>query len=381
MTRALLVPFPDTGHTEPMAALAARLREDGHEVAVFAESQTTRWHLRQPLPQQMYATADAATLCRHLFLGDVADMARDIVDLACASRADLIVTDVMMPGGGLAAELTGLPWVSLSCSPVPVLDAFRTFIDEPMIAAFDPRSTREALDLPADDDRNLLGRTSDRLHLIPTTPTFAGHPELGEPELPAAVALTGPFAPLPSARPDPGPEPPVVVLTASTHSLSTLGGRAAVQDRYVATAVDALAGLPVTGLVTRSIPSGMGRAPTNVAFLGPVPHGELFDRANAVVTHAGWGTVGRALLRGLPLVLVPISGDQPYIAARCADLGLGITLPAETMSATDLREAIRAVVEEPRYRKAAGELAVELRAMAPLATASSLITSMPASEG
>jgi UDP:flavonoid glycosyltransferase YjiC (YdhE family) len=384
MTSALLIPFPDTGHTEPMAALGARLREDGHEVAVFAESSTTRWHIRQPLPHHMYATADAATLCRHLFLGDVADMARDIVDLAHASRADLIVTDVMMPGGGLAAELAGLPWVSLSCSPVPALDAYRTFIDEPMVTAFDPRSTREALGLPADDDRNLLGRTSDRLHLIPTTPTFAGIPTTptfaGDSELPAAVALTGPFAPLPGRAPEPRPEPPVVVVAASTHSLSTLGGRAAVQDRYVAAAVEALAGLPLTGLVTRDDPPGR-TPPTNVRFLGPVPHDELFDRASAVVTHAGWGTVSRALLRGLPLVLVPISGDQPYIAARCADLGLGLAMPAETVTAAELREAIRAVVEEPRYRKAADELAVELRAMAPLATASSLITSMPASEG
>jgi UDP:flavonoid glycosyltransferase YjiC (YdhE family) len=357
-----------------MAALGAQLREDGHEIAVFAESETTRWHLHQPLPQHMYGTADAATLCRHLFLGDVADMARDIVDLAQAGRADLIVADVMMPGGGLAAELTGLPWVSLSCSPVPALDAFRTFIDEPMVAAFDPRSTREALGLPVDDDRNLLGRTSDRLHLIPTTSTFAG-----DPELPATVALTGPLTPLPAAQPGPPPERPVVVVAASTHSLSTLGSRAAVQDRYVAAAVEALSGLAVTGLVTRGVPPSA--PPANIRFLGTVPHDELFDRASAVVTHAGWGTVSRALVRGLPLVLVPISGDQPYIAARCADLGLGIALPAESVTATELRDAIRAVVEEPRYGKAARELAIELRAMAPLATASSLITAVQASEG
>jgi zeaxanthin glucosyltransferase len=372
MTRLLLVPFPETGHTQPMAALGARLHADGHEVTVFAETEATRWHLHQPLPQHMYTTADAATLCRHLFLGDVADMTRDIVDLAQRCRADLIVTDVMMPGGGLAAELTGLPWVSLSCSPIPALDAFRTFIDPPMVAAFDPRSTRQALGLPADDDRNLLGRTSDRLHLIPTTSTFAG-----DPELPAAVALTGPFAPLPAARPDGGPEPPTVVVTASTHSLSTLGGRASVQDRYVAAAVEALSGLAVTGLVTRD--GGPVRPPANVRFLGPVPHDELFDRASAVVTHAGWGTVSRALVRGLPLVLVPIAGDQPYIAARCADLGLGIALPAETVTTTELRDAVRAVVEEPRFGKAAREFAVELHAMAPLATATSLITAVQAS--
>jgi UDP:flavonoid glycosyltransferase YjiC (YdhE family) len=373
MTRVLLVPYPPAGHTEPMAALGARLRADGHAVTTFVESDTTRWHLNQPMSPRLYATADSATLCRHLFLGDVADQARDIVDGADAARADLIVSDVMMPGGGLAAELTGRPWVSLSCSPVPALEAYRTFVPEHIADAFDPRSTRAALGLPDTDDRNLLGRTSERLHLIPTTPAFAAWPDR-----PPSVALVGPFA-APSASPPDADTAaqPVVVVTASTHSLASLGARTYVQDRYVAAAVRALGGLDVEGLVTRE---GTGPAPANVQFLGPVPHEELFDRTTVVVTHGGWGTVSRALVRGRPLVLVPISGDQPYIAERCADLGLGIALTAEP-DATELRDAIRSVIEEPRYRKAAGELAAELRAMAPLATASSMITSLPALEG
>jgi N-glycosyltransferase len=137
--------------------------------------------------------------------------------------------------------------------------------------------------------------------------------------------------------------------------------------------------LDVTGLVTRDRVAGA--TPPNVRLLGAVGHDELFDRSTAVVTHGGWGTVSRALVRGRPLVLVPLCGDQPYIAARCADLGLGIALPAETVTPAALREAIHAVVVEPRFGKAAGELAAELRAMAPLATASALISSTSVSEG
>ena len=335
MTRLLQVPYPPAGHAEPMAALGAQLREDGHTVTVFAESDTTRWSLNKPVPPEMYASADGAALARHLFLGDIADMARDIVDLADACEAELIVADVMMPGGGLAAELSGRPWVSLSCSPFPALDFHRVFIPEHVAAAFDARSTREALGLPADDDRNLLGRISDLLHLIPTTPRFADFPEL-----PAQVALTGPFAPLPRAEPLPGR--PTVAVTVSTHSMATLGRRIFVQDRYLNAAVEALAGLEVTGLVTHT---GTGRRTANVRFLGRTPHDALFDRCAAVVTHCGWGSVSRAIVRGLPLVLVPISGDQPYIAARCADLGLGVALDAETVTAAELRDAVRAVIE------------------------------------
>ena len=374
MTRLLLVPFPPRGHAEPMGALGARLRRDGHAVTSFSESDTTRWRLDQPVPPEMYASADGGALFRHLFLGDVTDMARDIADLAEADGAELIVADVMMPGGGLAAEILGLPWVSLSCCPVPTLDSYRTFIPDHVAAAFDPRSTREALGLPADDDRSLLGRASGLLHLIPTTPQFADFPEL-----PGQVALVGPFAAVPPRPPDELPSGrPTVVVTASTHSLSSLGGRTFAQERYLNAAVEALGGLEVAGLVAHP---WTGRPPENVRVLGWSPHEELFDHAAAVVTHAGWGTVSRALVRGLPLVLVPISGDQPYIAARCADLGLGIALEAESVSAAELRDAVRAVIEEHRYRKAAQDFAAELRASAPLATAASMIASFSVPEG
>lgn len=371
MTSLLLVPFPPPGHTEPMAALAGQLRKDGHEVAVFAESGTTRWGMSKPVPPQMYACADGAALYRHMFLGDIADMTRDIVDLAGQCEAELIVTDVLMPGGGLAAELTGLPWVSLSCAPLPELDSFRAFLPEPAVASFAPQGTRESLGLPADDDRNLLGRTSGRLHLIPTTPFFAGFPEL-----PAQVTLVGPLVPLPPGRQAQAPSArPCVAVTTSSNPMSQL---ALVEARYLSAVVDALAGLDLTGLVTHE---ATGRPPANVRFLGRTPHDALFDQCAAVVTHGGWGAVSRALLRGLPLVLVPFYGDQPYIAARCADLGTGIVLPADTVTAAALREAIQAVIEEPRYAKAAAGLAAELLAADPLATASSMITSSHASEG
>ncbi len=350
MTNLLLVPFPPAGHTMPMAALADQLRADGHAVTIFAESDTTRWGMRRPVTPQMYAQADAAALFRHMFLGDIADMTRDIVDLASACEAELIVTDVLMPGGGLAAELAGLPWVSLSCAPIPELDTYRYFLPDEAVASFEPRTTRQELGLPAGDDRNLLARTSDLLHLIPTTPRFAGFPEL-----PPQVALTGPFTAVPAQEPVAGSsERPAVAVTTSSNAM---GQYTLVEQRYLKAAAQALTSLGLTGLTDHDN-----------------PHQELFSQSEAVITHGGWGTVSRALMLDLPLVLVPFGADQPYIAARCADLGVGIVAPAETVTAAELRDAIRGVIEEPSYRKAAAELGAELRAAAPLATASSMIT-------
>lgn len=346
----LLVPFPPAGHTRPMQALAGQLRADGHSVTIFAETETTRWGMRRPVTPQMHASADVAALFRHMFGGDVADMTRDIVDLANASGAELIVTDVLMPGGGLAAELAGLPWVSLSCTPVPELDTYRYFLPPEAGVSYEPASTRLELGLPADDDRNLLARTSDLLHLIPTTPRFAGFPDL-----PPQVALTGPFTAIPVDESRPAPTRPVVAVTTTSNPI---GQYALIEERYLSAAMQALTSLDMTGLADHDI-----------------PHDELFQLSDAVITHGGWGTVSRALLLGLPLVLVPFGADQPYIADRCAEFGVGLATPADTVTAAWLHDAIQTVIEEPRYRKAARELAAELREAAPLATASSMITS------
>jgi UDP:flavonoid glycosyltransferase YjiC (YdhE family) len=353
-----------------MAALAAELRAQGHGVTTFRESRHTRWRMSSPMPRSKLA-AGGGEMFRHLFLGDVADMARDIVDLAGACGADVIVSDVMMPGGGLAAELAGLPWATLSCNPLPELDAYRRFIPPHAVDAFTPKSTLESLGLPTDDDRNLLGRTSRQLHLIPATPGFVGYPDL-----PAPVALVGPFAP-PAAAPASDGAPPTVVVTSSTHPASELGRNAFIQARYVQAAVAALGGLDVRGLVTAEV---TGKPPANVQYLGTTAHDEVFDRSAAVVTHGGWGTVSRALVRGLPLVLVPITGDQPYVAQRCAALGLGISVAAESVTADDLRAAVREILHDPAYREAAAGLAAECRTLAPLPTACSMIALLAARE-
>ena len=352
MTNLLLVPFPPAGHTKPMEALAGQLRADGHAVTIFAETATTRWGMRRPVTPRMHASYDAAALFRHMFAGNVADMARDVVDLAGACGAELIVTDVLMPGGGLAAELARLPWVSLACTPIPELDTYRYFLPPEAGASYEPRSTRLELGLPADDDRNLLARTSDLLHLIPTTPRFAGFPQL-----PPEVALTGPFNAIPTASPANDGRPTVTVTTSS----NPMGQFARIEDRYLKAAVKALTSLDMTALMDHD-----------------APHSKLFRQSDAVITHGGWGTVSRALLLGLPLVLVPFGADQPYIAGRCADLGAGIVLPAQTVTDAELRDAIGAVIEEPSYRKAAAELAAELREAEPLSVASSMITSVSA---
>jgi MGT family glycosyltransferase len=90
----------------------------------------------------------------------------------------------------------------------------------------------------------------------------------------------------------------------------------------------ALGRLPVRGVLTTgpSIPLDAIEAPANVTVVERAPHREVLRHASAVVTHAGHGTVIKALAAGVPVVALPLGRDQLDNAARVAHHGAGLRL-------------------------------------------------------
>ena len=64
------------------------------------------------------------------------------------------------------------------------------------------------------------------------------------------------------------------------------------------------------------------RLPTNIFAIGDTPHDWLFPRMSLVVHHGGSGTTHSAARAGVPSVVVPFAGDQPFWAARLHALGV-----------------------------------------------------------
>ena len=85
------------------------------------------------------------------------------------------------------------------------------------------------------------------------------------------------------------------------------------------------------------------------------PHQQLIDRASLVITHAGMNTVLGALSSGVPIVAIPITNEQPGIAARLARTGAGEVVPLAKLS-DRLRSAIEQVLTEDSYRQNASRL-------------------------
>jgi UDP:flavonoid glycosyltransferase YjiC (YdhE family) len=134
-------------------------------------------------------------------------------------------------------------------------------------------------------------------------------------------------------------------------------------------AVDALADLPMRILVTigdRRDPAELGPVPASVRVEHWVPQAEVLPRAAAMVSHGGSGSTLAALAAGVPQAFVPLFVDGPSNAARVAEAGAGIV-------AEDLAADVQALLNDPRYGRAAAAIAGEIRALPPMEAAVDVI--------
>jgi UDP:flavonoid glycosyltransferase YjiC (YdhE family) len=142
-----------------------------------------------------------------------------------------------------------------------------------------------------------------------------------------------------------GTEPLVVV------SLSTLDqGQSGTLRKILA----ALADLPVRALVTLgpALDEGQFQPPANVRLVKFVSHDVVLPDAHALVTQCGIGTVTKSLRHGVPMVCLPLVGDQHDNAARVVARNAGIRLPANAESGC-IRSAIMRVLQDKCFQEGA----------------------------
>jgi MGT family glycosyltransferase len=182
-------------------------------------------------------------------------------------------------------------------------------------------ATSRAFDFPADS--------------LPSRVRYVG-PQIGDPQW--AREWTSPW-PASDARP-----------------LVTVGFSTTVQNhaRVLQNVIDALAPLPVRVLVTLggSIQAGELRASDNCVVVASAPHAVVMREAALVVTHGGHGTVMRALVSRVPMLVIPHGRDQNDNAVRVTERGAGLSLMPDA-SVETIRGACVRLLNEPQFRAAA----------------------------
>lgn len=103
--------------------------------------------------------------------------------------------------------------------------------------------------------------------------------------------------------------------------------------------------------------------PTNVFMVDSIPHSWLFSQIAAVVHHGGAGTTAAGLQAGVPSIIIPFFGDQPFWGQRVADLGVGPKpIPRRQLTVERLAQAIQTAVTDSTMRQRAADLGARIRA-------------------
>ncbi|MFC3962012.1 glycosyltransferase [Nocardia jiangsuensis] len=370
--RVAVVAGPDPGHAFPALALCERFRAAGDEAVLFTGP---RWfetaaaagiavrRLRGLAPRAVDDDADAGRRIHER----AAHISTEILPDLDALRPDLVVSDVLTAGGGMAAERLGVPWVELSPHPLylpskglPPIGSglapgtgLRGRARDTVLRALTARdvaaghrqraAAREGVGLPGADP-------GPAARLIATLPAL----EVPRPDWPAHTHVVGPLLWEPTdavLEPPPGTEPLVMVAPSTAHT-----GVAGM----VETVVEGLDGAGVRVAVSMLdapppelpgwVRAGLGRQDV------------LVRQAAVVIGGGGHGLLAKSLLAGVPVVTVPGGGDQWELANRAARQGGSLLI--RPLTADAVRAAVLRVLEQPGYTVAAGAAAASAAAVA-----------------
>ena len=133
-------------------------------------------------------------------------------------------------------------------------------------------------------------------------------------------------------------------------------------------ALDALGDRPVRVLITlgpEHTEAELSGLPANARVEQLISHSAVLERARLLLSHAGHGSVMKALWHGCPMVLVPWGRDQPGVAARAAALGIAEVVPRDSASADSIGRAAARVLGDDGIQREADRHAARLRMTEP----------------
>jgi vancomycin aglycone glucosyltransferase len=386
--RVLMSSWGSRGDIEPLAALAAALRELGAEAracippdeefaALFARVGATVIPLG-PSTRSIAARLKAPSTDAAFRLAAELVAARFETLPAAAEGCDALVATGLMPAGARdVAESLGIRYV---------LATFHIF---GLPSRHFPPAARPGTQSPPDetDNRVLWAQDAQRVDALYAEPLNRGRAAIGLPPIEhvrdhvvsdqvwlAADPVLAPWKDLteldivqtgawvlPDERPLPDElvafldagEPPVYV------GFGSMAMRTSPDLARVAVEAARAHG--------RRLILGRGWAdlvpadcPDDCLVVGEVNHQALFPRVAAVVHHGGAGTTTAAALAGTPQVVVPQIVDQPHWARRVAELGIGAAHDGSVPTSESLAVALGAALA-PETRARATAVAAQVR--------------------
>jgi len=95
---------------------------------------------------------------------------------------------------------------------------------------------------------------------------------------------------------------------------------------------------------------GQFNCPANAMLVSHAPQIELLKRSALMVGHGGFSSVKECVYMGVPMLLVPLSYDEPGNAARVVYHKMGLRLQLEEVSAGTLGQCMDKLLGDAEYR-------------------------------
>lgn len=383
-----------TGHLNPMMALGYELKHRGHRVTLVGLLDGKSKALAAGLEFLAIGaeTWPVGSTAQSLnMLGQLSGMAalRYSIELMRQATSalleeapaalqsigvELLLIDQALVGGSTVAQVLDLPFISICCvlmfnQDLNVPPFFTTWQYHPTWwARLRNQLGNQLLSVLIRPSIRQIAKYRQQWNLPPLEYPSKVYSELAQlcqqpaafefPRqfLPTCFHFTGPYSNPASREPDDFPFNQLTEQPLIYASFGTLQNRLLGMFQIIAEACQTLDVQLVIALGSGSLPESLPTLPGSPLIVGYAPQLELLRRAALTITHAGMNTVLESLSNGVPMVAIPITNDQPGVAARIAWTGTGEVISLKQLSVPKLRSAIRHVLVMESYKNNAVRL-------------------------
>ena len=402
MSRIVISSFGSSGDLNPYLALALGLRQRGHDVSFAVEDsfrpplERTGFPVRHltgdayamlaPFANRMYGGmtpfAAISTILRHYILPTMRPKVAELRSIC--DGADLLILSPTHFAGTIAAELSGVPSVTVALTPtfrsrdiVPGPQTFdlpapaqrlanraawtlgnvvlRRLVDRPVNAV------RAEYGLPPRRDLMSTGSLSRTFSAVAASPAFLAMP----PDWPSYLHITGFLfwdgvegwrEPPALASFFDGAKPAVAVSSGSMGPAV-----AGIFAHFFATSIAAIRRAGARALVIGAAPQILpDPLPPDVLALDYTPFSLVYPRCAALIHHGGIGTTAQGLRAGVPALIVPWGADQFFNGGQVARIGAGRWMYRQFFTPASGARALHSLLHDKRYHERAAAIAAQI---------------------
>lgn len=374
-----------TGHLNTMLPLGYELQQRGHDVTILSDSEaqaklnsagfdfcsvcTTPTEWKAVSSEQTEQTSNLGNIRQTLKkFADIAEIRLQTAPAIIQEQGmEALLVDLSVFEGGTIANQLNLPYITICC----MLPFYQDFVIPPIFTTWQANSARWAklrnrlayglLNRLAQPTWQVVSRYRQQWRL----PTYTNPkaifsdlaiitrhiPEFEFPrQLPSHFHFTGPFHHAVKREPVPFPFEQLNGKPLIYASMGTLQNRSRSIFYTIAAACADLDVQLVISLGGRLDPEALPTLPGTPLVVKYAPQLELLQKTSLVITHAGLNTTLEALSYGVPMVAIPITDDQPGIAARIKWTGTGEWIAPSHLKVSTLRAKIQQVMTLKSYK-------------------------------